>query len=145
MTDIPQNTVVVLPKPLPMNRGALWTLFWSIGLLMGLFVDNVIGIDQARPVATQGPQPEARVVIEFPTSTVTPTRTATAIPIAETRSTPALDLCQPGTTKPDQLCAVPAPPAPTASPYPSCDEPGLVYGDVCRWPQGTAITMEISS
>ena len=24
---LPRNTVVVLPKPLPMNRGAFWVLF----------------------------------------------------------------------------------------------------------------------
>src|SRR5215217_4971989 len=39
---LPQNTVVVLPKPLPMNRGAFWVLFWTIGLLMGLFVRSLI-------------------------------------------------------------------------------------------------------
>ena len=39
--DLPQNTVV-LPKPLPMNRGAFWVLFWAIGLLMGLFVRSLV-------------------------------------------------------------------------------------------------------
>jgi hypothetical protein len=32
---LPQNTVVVLPKPLPLNRSVLWTLFWAVRLADG--------------------------------------------------------------------------------------------------------------
>lgn len=48
----PPSTVVVLPKPLPANRGALWMLFWTVGLLMGLFLRALIGGDALWSSAT---------------------------------------------------------------------------------------------
>src|SRR5262249_49645429 len=89
--QLPQNTVVVLPKPPPMNRGALWLLFWTVGLLMGLFaralVDGPGGVDpgppdrQAAVVAPadegDGTQPtvavQIRAVLELPSPTATST------------------------------------------------------------------------
>src|SRR4051812_37791595 len=90
IADLPQNTVVVLPKPLPMNRSALWTLFWTVGLLMGLIGRGVIdgpggmdvvhatgdsGATQPGQVAMAAEQPtmqvNVRAILELPSPTPT--------------------------------------------------------------------------
>jgi hypothetical protein len=38
----PKNTVVVMPKAPPMNRSALWVVFWGVGLVMGLVLRSMI-------------------------------------------------------------------------------------------------------
>ncbi|HKG27044.1 MAG TPA: hypothetical protein VKB09_15445 [Thermomicrobiales bacterium] len=146
---LPQNTVVVLPKPLPMNRGAFWVLFWTIGLLMGLFVRTII--DGANdPILTNGAgansasagdlaaigeaptmEVHVRAVLEMPTPTATssPHPTATASPDPAS----SLDFC--ANNDPGKLCRVPFPPPPRPTPYPSCtDMKQLNPGDWCVWP-----------
>src|SRR5262245_49136522 len=93
---LPQNTVVVLPKPLPMNRIAFWVLFWTIGLLMGLFVRTIIdgpndpilaesasaNTTSSSDLAAVGEAPtmevHLRAVLELPSPTATNTPRATA-------------------------------------------------------------------
>ena len=41
-SELPANTLVVLPKPLPAQSGALWSLFWTIGLAMGLLGREIV-------------------------------------------------------------------------------------------------------
>jgi hypothetical protein len=146
----PPNTVVVLPKSLPTNRGALWMLFWTIGLLMGLFARSIVNgpgdvdpLTQARgsngssadraALAEAQPTVEVhlRAVLELPspTATSTPRPTATATPDA----TGQVDFC--ADNQPGKLCRVPLPPPPTPTPYPSCvDMAHLAPGDWCVWP-----------
>src|SRR5262249_21179042 len=72
---LPRNTVVVLPKPLPMNRGALWVLFWTVGLLMGLFARAIIdgpgdpGLADAA-TGSRAPAGDAAAIAEAPTMEV---------------------------------------------------------------------------
>jgi hypothetical protein len=146
---LPQNTVVVLPKPLPMNRGAFWVLFWTIGLLMGLFLRTIIddagnssranaagsGNTAAGDLAAIAEAPtmevHVRAVLEMPS----PSPTNTPRPIATASPDPATghDFCS--TNDPGQLCRVPFPAPPTPTPYPSCtDMDKLAPGDWCVWP-----------
>ena len=146
---LPQNTLIVLPKPLPMNRGALWTLFWTIGLLMGLFARAIIdgptetGLanatsgsgdasgDQAAVAEAPTMEVYVRAVLELPspTPTSTPRATATASPDAASN----LNFC--ADVEPGKLCKVPYPAPPTPTPYPSCaDMAQLAPGDWCIWP-----------
>lgn len=162
MTDlgVPQNTVVVLPKTLPMNRGAFWTLFWTVGLLMGLFARSLIGevSPSARPTDTSSrsnaasvasdtgeapgtaPAQEIRLraVLELPTATPTGTPTPTAIPTRD--PVDRIDFC--GTPTPGTLCKVPKPPAPTPTPYPACEDVVATpanAGDWCVWAGGSPV------
>jgi hypothetical protein len=145
---LPQNTVVVLPKPLPMNRGALWTLFWTIGLLMGLFVRTIIdgpndaslasgtgggnsNTDLAAVAEAPTMEVHVRAVLELPspTPTSTPRATATASP------DPAANLNFCSDAQPGKLCKVPYPTPPPPTPYPSCiNMDKLTPGDWCVWP-----------
>jgi hypothetical protein len=146
---LPQNTLVVLPKPLPMNRGALWALFWTIGLLMGLFARAIIdgpsetGLANTASAnmvpsndlaaAAEAPTMEVhlRAVLELPspTATSTPRATATASP----DPAGSLDFC--ADAEPGQICKVPYPTPPPPTPYPSCTEMArLSPGDWCVWP-----------
>jgi hypothetical protein len=146
---LPRNTVVVLPKPLPMNRGALWVLFWTVGLLMGLFARAIIdGPGETRLATAAGGTGAAAgdlaAVAEAPTMEVhvravleLPSPTATSTPQATATSSPdpaaALDFC--AGADPGQLCKVPFPAPPTPTPYPSCAEMDhLAPGDWCVWP-----------
>ncbi|MEA2511796.1 MAG: hypothetical protein QOJ59_1283 [Thermomicrobiales bacterium] len=148
-SELPHNTVVVLPKPLPMNRGALWTLFWALGLLMGLFARTIIdgpaetglaNVARGNSAAAgdlaaiaEAPTMEVhlRAVLELPS----PTPTSTAQPTATSSPDPAgnLDFC--ANVEPGKLCKVPYPTPPPPTPYPSCSEMDqLAPGDWCVWP-----------
>lgn len=148
-SSVPPNTVIVLPKPLPMNRGALWTLFWAIGILMGLFARGIV--DGPEPAglargagASAGPSVDAAEVSAAPTMVVhlraileMPSPTATSSPrptTTATRSAAAgVDFCT--AAEPGALCRVPYPAPPTPTPYPSCEEmANLAPGDWCVWP-----------
>jgi hypothetical protein len=131
-----------------MNRGAFWVLFWTIGLLMGLFVRTIIDgandplFANAAGASTTSTDPAAiaeaptmevnvRAVLELPspTATTTPRATATATP----DPAGSVDFC--ADDEPGQLCRVPYPPPPTPTPYPSCAEMDqLSPGDWCVWP-----------
>jgi hypothetical protein len=146
---LPQNTVIVLPKPLPMNRGALWALFLTIGLLMGLFIRTLIDDAGSPSRATaagagnsatgglaaiaEAPTMEVhvRAVLEMPTATPTspPRPTMTTIPDPASGQ----DFCS--NTDPGKLCRVPYPTPPPPTPYPSCENMDqLAPGDWCVWP-----------
>ncbi|HEY7036015.1 MAG TPA: hypothetical protein VH482_32075 [Thermomicrobiales bacterium] len=146
---LPQNTVVVLPKPLPMNRGAFWVLFWTVGLLMGLFARAIIdgpsdtGLANAAAgnraaagdlaAAAEAPtmQVNVRAVLELPSPTVTNTPQPTATSSPDPAS--GLDFC--ANADPGKLCKVPFPAPPTPTPYPSCaNMDQLTPGDWCVWP-----------
>lgn len=146
---LPQNTVVVLPKPLPANRSALWTLFWAIGLLMGIFLRSlldgsgeIVSNRNALPGAAQafaaapGDQPptvevHVRAVLELPTAT--PTATLRAMPSSTPDLASQTSFC--GTAEPGKLCRIPYPPPPTPTPFPPCTEMArLQPGDWCVWP-----------
>ena len=146
---LPQNTVVVLPKPLPMNRGAFWVLFWTVGLLMGLFIRTIIDdAGNPSPATAAGSgntttgdlaaiaepatmEVHVRAVLDMPsptpTSTPRPTMTASPDPAS------GQDFC--ASTDPGKLCRVPYPTPPPPTPYPSCAEMDkLAPGDWCVWP-----------
>lgn len=146
---LPQNTLVVLPKPIPMNRGALWTLFWTIGLLMGLFARSIIdgptetGLatnaiaggrqnrDQAALAEAPTVEVHLRAILELPS----PTATSTPRPTATASPDPAGNLNFCADVEPGKLCKVPYPNPPTPTPYPSCaDMEQLAPGDWCVWP-----------
>jgi hypothetical protein len=150
--DLARNTVVVMPKPLPMNRGAFWVLFWTIGLLMGLFARAIIdgpgetGLasvstgnaaagDLAAIAEAPTMQVNLRAVLELPS----PTATGTPKPTATSSPDPAagLDFC--AAADPGKLCKVPLPAPPTPTPYPSCaNMEQLTPGDWCVWPTAPA-------
>jgi hypothetical protein len=147
-TSASPNTVVVLPKPLPMNRSALWILFWSVGVLMGLFARTVIdGPEGLEPAAASGGngmalaagnsvapptmEVQVRAVLELPSPT--PTSTPESSPTAMPDQTRTADFCS--AAEPGKLCRVPYPPPPTPTPYPSCaDMDRLSPGNWCIWP-----------
>lgn len=146
----PPNTVVVLPKPLPINRGALWVLFWSIGILMGLFVRDVVDGGGSSHDSSSGAPGSSRSLSAQPTSpqailvtaiVAFPTATATATPQPTTEATPDVDMC--GTATPGTICRIPPPTPLPPTPYPSCvkmDE--LAAGDWCTWPTVTVHASE---
>lgn len=146
---LPPNTVVVLPKPLPMNRGALWVLFWTVGLLMGLFARAIIdgpggtGLSNAptgKSVASRDPaaaagaptmQVNVRAILELPSPTATDTPQPTSTPSPDPAS--VISFCS--GADPGKVCKVPFPPPPTPTPYPSCAHmERLSPGDWCIWP-----------
>ncbi len=151
--ELPQNTVVVMPKPLPMNRGALWMLFWTIGVLMGLFARTIIdgptdaGLanvargdsaaagDLAAVAKAPTMEVHLRAVLELPS----PTPTDTPQPTSTSSPDPAsnLDFCS--DAEPGRVCKVPFPPPPSPTPYPSCADMDLLApGDWCVWPTQTS-------
>jgi hypothetical protein len=149
LPQVPPNTVVVMPKLSPMNRGALWALFWTVGLLMGLFARaildgatdgglasntagaNTTGSNQAAMAEAPTMEVHLRAVLELPTATVTSTPRPTATPSPDPAS--GTDFC--ATEEAGTLCRVPFPPPPTPTPYPSCaDMDRLAPGDWCVWP-----------
>jgi hypothetical protein len=144
---LPPNTVVVLPKPLPMNRGALWVLFWTIGLLMGLFaraiidgpgdtgLTNVPSGNAAGAVAAAAEAPTMQVNVHAVLELPSPTATDTPGPTATSSPDPAASLNFCTNAEPGKLCKVPFPSPPTPTPYPSCtDMDRLTPGDWCIWP-----------
>ncbi len=149
LEHVPQNTVVVLPKPLPANRSALWTLFWAIGLLMGIFLRSLLdgsaeiaspgqplpSAMQAYAAAPEQPPPTMEVhvhaVLALPTATPTPTLR----PVASATPDLASQTSFCGTAEPGKLCRIPYPPPPTPTPFPPCTEmTRLQPGDWCVWP-----------
>jgi hypothetical protein len=158
IAHLPQHTVVVLPKPLPMNRSALWTLFWTIGLLMGLVARGVVdggeadiahatggsSVTQPGRVAMAEEQPtmevKVRAILELPSPT------PTALPVRPTATTDPARLANFCTdAEPGTLCRVPYPPPPTPTPMPSCaDMAQLSPGDWCIWPTDSAIVANTS-
>ncbi|MER3438183.1 MAG: hypothetical protein C4346_11650 [Chloroflexota bacterium] len=143
---LPQNTVVVLPKPLPANRSALWTLFWALGLLMGIvlrsLLDGPAGIASPEPSARQAyaaapdqppPTMEVHVHAVLALPTATPTATLRPQPSATPDLASQTSFC--GTAEPGKLCRIPYPPPPTPTPFPPCTEmTRLQPGDWCVWP-----------
>jgi hypothetical protein len=140
---LPKNTIVVMPKTPPINRGALWVLFWAVGIAMGLVLRSLIDGQTQDPVdpaivpqvaQSYGGVPtlevNVRAVLELPTST--PTQMAR--PITPTTSvTPTINNC--GEAEPGKICQVPFPPMPTATAYPSCAlMDNLRPGAWCIWP-----------
>jgi hypothetical protein len=159
IAHLPQNTVVVLPKPLPTNRSALWTLFWAIGLLMGLVARGIIngpgetdiahatggsGAIEPGGVAMAQEQPtmevNVRAILELPSPTPT---TPPVRPTATTDPARLANFCT--DAEPGTLCRVPYPPPPTPTPMPSCaDMAQLSPGDWCIWPTDSAIVANSS-
>lgn len=136
---LPKNTIVVMPKTPPMNRSALWVVFWGVGLAMGLLLRSVIEgpapaqVDASTAPAS-GPAPtleiNVRAILELPTSTPTSPATGT---LEVTTLTPTINDC--GTAEPGTVCRVPLPPRPTATAYPSCETlDELTPGAWCMWP-----------
>lgn len=151
-TQPPPHTVVVLPKPLPMNRGALWALFWTLGVLMGLFARTIIdgpgdldlassGTGQpSQPIAAAEERPtmevHVRAILELPSPT--PTNTPKPAPTSTPDPASGGNFC--ADVEPGKLCRVPFPPPPTPTPYPSCAEMDrLSPGDWCVWPTEPAV------
>jgi hypothetical protein len=142
---LPQNTLVVQPKPMPANPSTLWALFWVVGLLMGLFARTIVDgpgeVELANAAGATGraawaeAQPtmevHVRAVLELPSPTATPT-----VPPSATASPDAaggVPFCS-DAAPPDGLCRVPYPPPPTSTPFPSCTEMArLAPGDLCEW------------
>lgn len=139
----PRNTIVVMPKNPPVNRPTLWLVFWGIGLLMGLFLQSLIETPTpdrveagtthtAVEAAGAAPTFEVNVkaVLELPTATPTPLVMSTADAATVTSTINECTSAEPG-----KVCQVPFPPAPTATPYPSCLEMDhLTPGTWCMWP-----------
>lgn len=145
----PQNTVVVMPKTPPMNRSALWLVFWGVGILMGLAIGSLLDDPAPSSVEAQagdvvdsaqasGPPPtlevNVRAVLELPTSTPTVYLMPTTTPA---KLTPTINECT--SADPGTVCRVPFPPEPTETPYPSCLQMDyLTPGAWCEWPDTTA-------
>ena len=148
--NLPQNTLVVMPKAGPASRSALWALFWTLGVLMGLFVREFVneaggtvgnagaaGLEaDAAQVAGAAPTMElnVRAVLELPSPT--PTSSPIPAPTKTPEATPPGDFCS--DQKPGAVCQVPYPPPPTPTPFPSCAEMAqLSPGSWCVWPTAT--------
>lgn len=131
--------------PAPNDKYPLWTLFWAIGILMGLFARELIdgpnevntpkGMDQQSVSSTRQSQPsstmvvQVRAVLELPTATATSPPTPTETPVQQAMPY----FC--ATPEAGKLCRVPYPPPPTPTPYPSCTQMHrLEPGSWCIWP-----------
>jgi len=142
-SHLPNNTIVVMPKNPTASRSALWFAFWGVGVAMGLILRSLIDGSGELPADQQavaavsqanGPVPTLAVnvnaVLQLPTPTSTPIPTVT---VEAPSLTPTINDC--GASKPGQVCQVPYPPKPTATPYPSCLElESLPPGSWCIWP-----------
>lgn len=150
MPDLPANTVVVLPKPLPMNRGALFLLFWSIGLLMGgSAVWLVLNDRSATPITSPGSVPNSslasstqptivvQAILQLPSPT--PTETPRPMPTDVPGTMSAATFCT-LTPEPGTVCIRPAPTPLPPTPLPSCAEPGMP-STWCQWPNGTPVAV----
>jgi len=140
---LPKNTIVVMPKNQTANRSALWFAFWGVGVAMGLILRSLIDGSGELPAERQavaavsqsnGPMPTLAVnvnaVLQLPTATSTPIPTVT---VEATPLTPTINDC--AAAEPGKVCQVPYPPAPTATPYPSCARlDSLPPGSWCMWP-----------
>jgi hypothetical protein len=151
---------VVPPRPPPGNRGALWVLFWTVGLLMGLFARDVV--DGPAPLRPAGAQPataagltsgdaRAAPALDYAATIAadvhdalfpSPTATATPAPTATPALTPAAAFCR--DPAPGTVCRVPFPPPPTPTPFPDCAEMArLAPGDWCVWLRAPAAEPDV--
>jgi hypothetical protein len=142
-SSLPKNTIVVMPKHPPASRSTLWVAFWGVGVAMGLILRTMIDGSGELPaernaaaaiVQPGGPMPTLAVnvnaVLQLPTATPSPIPTVT---VEAKTITPTINDC--GSAQPGQICQVPYPPAPTATPYPSCLRlDSLQPGSWCMWP-----------
>jgi len=113
------NTVVVLPRPAPLDRASLWYLFTALGLILGYLAHDLV----ATPAEAIAPEP-ARVVREVPAAppTAPPAATATRPPergapgnVVMPTVTTGVDFCDALTPTPGAVCRQPYS-SPTATP-----------------------------
>ena len=126
----------------------LFLLFWSVGILLGLFARELVdGADQAvrsssvPAAAAANPSRSGvqsaptvsvslRAVLELPTAT--PTGTPTPRPSPTPDLTPIVDFCDPARTDVGEVCRMPMP-TPTPEPtMPACFSPEAAEGEYCQ-------------
>jgi hypothetical protein len=158
-SEQPSNTLVVLPKTPPIHSGALWALFWSIGVVMGLLGRELVvgderpsvsgaaavadgGAQSGEPAEPQTPLAvEVRAVLELPTERPT-TPPPTPLVVATVTPLPDAEFC--AAEKPGEVCRVPFPPPPTPTPFPTCDHMAVLQpGTWCVWPTPRAGDVEL--